>query len=209
MISPDLRGLRWEARHRRNCARSSWLCKSAVLHLNLPQLKVIFTARQCNAQQCHEKTVGNCRSTALDGPVATYTKCSHQLIAHNSCRNRPRSDKAPNQSDRPLLKSSDISPVAPRRATIQSSRVGDLSLRRLLVVTRPSALNLRHRGCNPQPHRPKTARAFLRVRLVAAAAQAEQQSQTKDGAVIDRRPVWCLTDRQEPCPSCELAPLSR
>ena len=44
-------------------------------HLNLPQLKVM-------------SAVENCRTAALGGHVAACTKCSHQHIAYNSCRNR-------------------------------------------------------------------------------------------------------------------------
>ena len=44
-------------------------------HLNLPQLKVM-------------SAVENCRTAALGGHVAAYTKCDHQHIAYNSCRNR-------------------------------------------------------------------------------------------------------------------------
>ena len=44
-------------------------------HLNLPQLKVM-------------SAIENCRTAALGGHVAACTKCSHQHIAYNSCRNR-------------------------------------------------------------------------------------------------------------------------
>lgn len=44
-------------------------------HLNLPQLKVM-------------SAVENCRTAALGGHVAVCTKCDHQHIACNSCRNR-------------------------------------------------------------------------------------------------------------------------
>jgi hypothetical protein len=44
-------------------------------HLNLPQLKVM-------------SAVENCRTAALGGHVSACTKCSHQHIAYNSCRNR-------------------------------------------------------------------------------------------------------------------------
>ncbi len=44
-------------------------------HLNLPQLKVM-------------SAVETCRTAALGGHVAACTKCSHQHIAYNSCRNR-------------------------------------------------------------------------------------------------------------------------
>lgn len=44
-------------------------------HLNLPQLKVM-------------SAIENCRTSALGGHVAACTKCSHQHIAYNSCRNR-------------------------------------------------------------------------------------------------------------------------
>ena len=44
-------------------------------HLNLPQLKVM-------------SAVENCRTAALGGHVAVCTKCDHQHIAYNSCRNR-------------------------------------------------------------------------------------------------------------------------
>jgi hypothetical protein len=43
-------------------------------HLNLPQLKVM-------------SAVENCRTAALGGHVAACTKCDHQHIAYNSCRN--------------------------------------------------------------------------------------------------------------------------
>lgn len=44
-------------------------------HLNLPQLKVM-------------SAVESCRTAALGGHVAACTKCDHQHIAYNSCRNR-------------------------------------------------------------------------------------------------------------------------
>lgn len=44
-------------------------------HLNLLQLKVM-------------SAIENCRTAALGGHVAACTKCSHQHIAYNSCRNR-------------------------------------------------------------------------------------------------------------------------
>ena len=44
-------------------------------HLNLPQLKVM-------------SAIENCRTAALGGHVAACTKCSHQHIAYNSCKNR-------------------------------------------------------------------------------------------------------------------------
>ena len=44
-------------------------------HLNLPQLKVM-------------SAIENCRTAALGGHVSACTKCSHQHIAYNSCRNR-------------------------------------------------------------------------------------------------------------------------
>ena len=44
-------------------------------HLNLPQLKVM-------------SAVENCRTAALGGHVTACTKCGHQHIAYNSCRNR-------------------------------------------------------------------------------------------------------------------------
>ncbi|MFY9206266.1 MAG: IS91 family transposase [Yoonia sp.] len=44
-------------------------------HLNLPQLKVM-------------SAVEDCRTAALGGHVAACTKCDHQHIAYNSCRNR-------------------------------------------------------------------------------------------------------------------------
>lgn len=44
-------------------------------HLNLPQLKVM-------------SAIENCRTSAFGGHVAACTKCSHQHIAYNSCRNR-------------------------------------------------------------------------------------------------------------------------
>ena len=44
-------------------------------HLNLPQLKVM-------------SAVENCPTAALGGHVAACTKCDHQHIAYNSCRNR-------------------------------------------------------------------------------------------------------------------------
>ena len=43
--------------------------------LNLPQLKVM-------------SAVENCRTAALGGHVVACTKCDHQHIAYNSCRNR-------------------------------------------------------------------------------------------------------------------------
>lgn len=44
-------------------------------HLNLPQLKVM-------------SAIENCRTAALGGHVAACTRCDHQHIAYNSCRNR-------------------------------------------------------------------------------------------------------------------------
>jgi hypothetical protein len=44
-------------------------------HLNLPQLKVM-------------SAVESCRTATLGGHVAACTKCDHQHIAYNSCRNR-------------------------------------------------------------------------------------------------------------------------
>jgi hypothetical protein len=44
-------------------------------HLNLPQLKVM-------------SAIETCRTAALGGHVAACTKCGHQHIAYNSCRNR-------------------------------------------------------------------------------------------------------------------------
>jgi hypothetical protein len=44
-------------------------------HLNLPQLKVM-------------SAIENCRTAALGGHVSACTKCDHQHIAYNSCRNR-------------------------------------------------------------------------------------------------------------------------
>ena len=44
-------------------------------HLNLPQLKVM-------------SAVETCRTAALGGHVSACTKCDHQHIAYNSCRNR-------------------------------------------------------------------------------------------------------------------------
>ncbi|MGR3610433.1 MAG: IS91 family transposase [Sulfitobacter sp.] len=44
-------------------------------HLNLPQLKVM-------------SAIENCRTAALGGHVAACTKCDHQHVAYNSCRNR-------------------------------------------------------------------------------------------------------------------------
>ena len=44
-------------------------------HLNLPQLNVM-------------SAVENCRTAALGGHVTACTKCDHQHIAYNSCRNR-------------------------------------------------------------------------------------------------------------------------
>ncbi|MGH1412930.1 MAG: IS91 family transposase [Pelagimonas sp.] len=44
-------------------------------HLNLPQLKVM-------------SSIETCRTAALGGHVSACTKCSHQHIAYNSCRNR-------------------------------------------------------------------------------------------------------------------------
>jgi hypothetical protein len=44
-------------------------------HLNLQQLKVM-------------SAIENCRTAALGGHVAACTKCDHQHIAYNSCRNR-------------------------------------------------------------------------------------------------------------------------
>ena len=44
-------------------------------HLNLPQLRVM-------------SAIENCRSAALGGHVSACTKCGHQHVAYNSCRNR-------------------------------------------------------------------------------------------------------------------------
>jgi len=44
-------------------------------HLNLPQLKVM-------------SAIETCRTAALGGHIAACTKCNHQHIAYNSCRNR-------------------------------------------------------------------------------------------------------------------------
>ena len=44
-------------------------------HLNLPQIKVM-------------SAIESCRTAALGGHVAACTKCGHQHIAYNSCRNR-------------------------------------------------------------------------------------------------------------------------
>ena len=44
-------------------------------HLNLPQLKVM-------------SAIETCRTAALGGHVSACTKCGHQHIAYNSCRNR-------------------------------------------------------------------------------------------------------------------------
>jgi len=44
-------------------------------HLNLPQLKVM-------------SAIETCRTAALGGHVAACTKCGHEHIAYNSCRNR-------------------------------------------------------------------------------------------------------------------------
>ena len=44
-------------------------------HLNLPQLKVM-------------SAIEACRTAALGGHVAACTKCGHQHLAYNSCRNR-------------------------------------------------------------------------------------------------------------------------
>jgi hypothetical protein len=44
-------------------------------HLSLPQLKVM-------------SAIESCRTAALGGHVAACTKCDHQHIAYNSCRNR-------------------------------------------------------------------------------------------------------------------------
>ena len=44
-------------------------------HLNLPQLKVT-------------SAIEACRTAALGGHVAACTKCGHQHVAYNSCRNR-------------------------------------------------------------------------------------------------------------------------
>lgn len=44
-------------------------------HLNLPQLKVM-------------SAIETCRTAALGGHVAACTKCGHEHVAYNSCRNR-------------------------------------------------------------------------------------------------------------------------
>ena len=45
-------------------------------HLNLPQLKVM-------------SAIENCRTAALGGHVSACTKCGHEHVAYNSCRNSP------------------------------------------------------------------------------------------------------------------------
>ena len=49
--------------------------KAHAGHLNLPQLKVM-------------SAIETCRTEALGGHVTACTKCGHQHIAYNSCRNR-------------------------------------------------------------------------------------------------------------------------
>jgi len=68
-------------------------------HLNLPQLKVM-------------SAVENCRTAALGGHVAACTKCDHQHIAYNSCRNRhcPKCQGAAAQ-DWMLARMEDLLPV--------------------------------------------------------------------------------------------------
>ena len=53
---------------------AAYRCEHAG-HLNLPQLKVM-------------SAIENCRTAALGGHVAACTKCDHQHVAYNSCRNR-------------------------------------------------------------------------------------------------------------------------
>lgn len=69
-------------------------------HLNLPQLKVM-------------SAVGNCRTAALGGHVTACTKCNHQHVAYNSCRNRhcPKCQGA-SARDWMLARMEDLLPVA-------------------------------------------------------------------------------------------------
>jgi|TARA_B110000208_G_scaffold185404_1_gene240522 hypothetical protein len=57
------------------CAHGPAYRREQAGHLNLPQLKVM-------------SAIENCRTAALGGHVAACTKCDHQHIAYNSCRNR-------------------------------------------------------------------------------------------------------------------------
>ena len=57
------------------CAHGGAYRREQTGHLNLPQLKVM-------------SAIENCRTAALGGHVAACTKCDHQHIAYNSCRNR-------------------------------------------------------------------------------------------------------------------------
>ncbi len=49
--------------------------RESAEHLNLPQLKVM-------------SAIETCRTSALGGHVAACTKCGHEHVAYNSCRNR-------------------------------------------------------------------------------------------------------------------------
>jgi len=68
-------------------------------HLSLQQLKVM-------------SAVETCRTSALGGHVAACTKCSHQHIAYNSCRNR-HCPKCQGNSARDWMQArmEDLSPV--------------------------------------------------------------------------------------------------
>ena len=68
-------------------------------HLNLLQLKVM-------------SAIENCRTAALGGHVAACTRCGHQHIAYNSCRNRhcPKCQGAAAQ-DWMLARMEDLLPV--------------------------------------------------------------------------------------------------
>ena len=80
-------------------AHGSAYRRENVGHLNLPQLKVM-------------SAIEACRTAALGGHVSACTKCSHQHIAYNSCRNRhcPKCQGAAAQ-DWMLARMEDLLPV--------------------------------------------------------------------------------------------------
>lgn len=68
-------------------------------HLNLSQLRVM-------------SAIEACRTEALGGHVAACTKCNHQHIAYNSCKNRhcPKC-QAPAARDWMAARAEDLLPV--------------------------------------------------------------------------------------------------
>ncbi len=80
-------------------AHGSAYRRENVGHLNLPQLKVM-------------SAIETCRTAALGGHVSACTRCGHQHIAYNSCRNRhcPKCQGAAAQ-DWMLARMEDLLPV--------------------------------------------------------------------------------------------------